>query len=488
MYHGNWCGPGWSNGSQQTSVRGTAPATDEFDETCRQHDFAYADNRHLRDADLLFARQNIGRGAKRTLAGAAVGIQGLLRPIDKQPPIVYHNQEKKKTMVKSHSQLLRGATPKQKPQTSSNMVMQPRTTKSSAASQTMGIITAPPVAYGTTMRAMKPTMTRSVDSASISGRDFISSVEGTGVATFGLGKSALLNPAYFQSTFLGNLARSYERYKWKKLRIHYVPKVATTQSGQVILCSQRSVTEPGLQPESGSFLNRAMSQGNAVFSPLWQACYIDIDTDSEWRLVDPATSSDLDDAIHEELQVYTQVATSGQVGYLFAEYIVEFKEPIYQPHSAQIPIPTGPGLRVTLQDAAAVNAILDDWNLVDTSATLNLSNTPNGTIFRAVFDITGSTLPGGATFSGMLQTTVRSQPTSTTLASSASFISLVGGTTFYLVVTGSSLEAYTTLEGAIAGVGTGAVFFRQVTAATVGSYSFDVAIVRHGIVTLAQPQ
>lgn len=52
---------------------------DEFDETCREHDAAYWRGKNLSEADLLFARQNIGRGAKRTAAALAVGAQGVIR-------------------------------------------------------------------------------------------------------------------------------------------------------------------------------------------------------------------------------------------------------------------------------------------------------------------------------------------------------------------------------------------------------------------------
>lgn len=80
-YHGNYCGPNWSAGKHQESVKyGVGPAAvDEFDETCRQHDDAYARGRDLKKADYLFYRKNIGKGWKRSAAALAVGLQGYFR-------------------------------------------------------------------------------------------------------------------------------------------------------------------------------------------------------------------------------------------------------------------------------------------------------------------------------------------------------------------------------------------------------------------------
>lgn len=82
-YHGNYCGPNWSGGKYQGSIKGKpGTATDEFDETCRIHDTAYAstkDDNELSRADARFYRDNIGRGFKRSVAAMAVGAQGYLR-------------------------------------------------------------------------------------------------------------------------------------------------------------------------------------------------------------------------------------------------------------------------------------------------------------------------------------------------------------------------------------------------------------------------
>lgn len=78
-YHGDYVGPGWSAGEFQNSVVSTNPARDEFDQTAKEHDYAYAIGEDRADADIEFAKKNIGRGIKRTAAGLAVGAQGIGR-------------------------------------------------------------------------------------------------------------------------------------------------------------------------------------------------------------------------------------------------------------------------------------------------------------------------------------------------------------------------------------------------------------------------
>lgn len=483
--HGNYCGPNWSNGRHQPSVVGNMPSTDEFDETCKLHDAQYALNGDLADADFDFAWSNFGKGFLPTIAAMAVGAQGTIRAIDKYRPKFIKEKEEEMTSR------LRG-TPR-KPngvQNKNNKIQKNQKVGVSTGTPQLGLEvrrTFAPTSIGSSLRAVPSRVTRSLDSARIVGRDFIGTVEGQGVSTFGLGKSALLSPAYFYSTQLGSLCRSFERYRWNRLRIHYVPKVATSAVGQIVLCSSRSVSEPCLKPEAGTFLPRAMSQGNAVFSALWTPAYIDIDTSPEFKLVDPTTTVDLDDTIHEELQVYTQISSAAQVGYLFAEYDCSFEEPIYTPHSNALPIYTGPGQRVVLTHAAAVNAPSAMVQFIDPTTTV-FSGAVDGTVYRAVLDLQGSLVATGTTFANAWKSTRIVRATTTTFGTDDTNLPIVGGMTIYLAVNqGDGVTAYVSMEDAIAGSASGQIFIRTATTA-VGAFAFDLAMVRIGEASLTTVQ
>lgn len=461
-YHGNWCGPGWSDGRRVSSTHGFAPAIDEFDETCRQHDFALSGGKRNPTADMTFIRKNLLKGPKRGLAALLVGGRmavDMLTAANKSS-----NSPRKMTK------------PALEKMTKKNKHNEKPVEKARA-----------PVAVGTVFRSVKTTHTQTKNGSVLSGSDFIGAVEGQGVATFGLGKSALLSPAYFLATFLGNISRSYEKYRWRKLRINYVPKVSTGLNGQVILCSSHSVSEPCLQPEAGTFLARAMSQGNASMGPLWMENHIDIQTGNSWYMVDPTTTTDPDDAIAEELQVYVQTQTVGQVGYLYVEYEIEFSQLTYQPHSTSIPISTGPGVRVVLNDAAATNAANDDWSLADSAGTLGLATLANGSIFRAAFDLQGSSCYTGSTFGAGFRTLTASRSNTLTTTSFTTAQPIVGGSTFYLVVNGTNMQVYTSLEAAVNGNGSGQVFMSS-AGTVVGTYNFDCQLIRQGISTISTVQ
>lgn len=78
-YHGNYCGPGWSGGQWQSSVRSTVLPIDQFDATCQDHDAVYADGGDYDAADEKFYQSNIGQGFKRSVAALAVKGQSVVR-------------------------------------------------------------------------------------------------------------------------------------------------------------------------------------------------------------------------------------------------------------------------------------------------------------------------------------------------------------------------------------------------------------------------
>jgi len=118
-YHGNYVGPGWSAGKYQGSVaKSNVPAVDEFDETAKEHDRAYALNRNLKAADYKFYRKNIGKGVKRSVAALAVGIQGFLR-----------RPTGKNSFLQKNKQIMPPVTPAKRRKTSpsSSVMRTPRT-------------------------------------------------------------------------------------------------------------------------------------------------------------------------------------------------------------------------------------------------------------------------------------------------------------------------------------------------------------------------
>ena len=79
--HGNYCGPGWSDGKYQPSVRdGSSKPIDELDDACREHDSSYA----TPDSDLANADDRLASRAWHSgnlHVALPIKIQSMLRKI-----------------------------------------------------------------------------------------------------------------------------------------------------------------------------------------------------------------------------------------------------------------------------------------------------------------------------------------------------------------------------------------------------------------------
>lgn len=447
--HGNYCGPNWSAGKHQPSVVDrSVPAIDEFDHTCLLHDAEYATGGDLAAADFRFAGDNIGRGIVRSAAAIAVGIQGVGRVIG-GPHI---------TMPK-----LRGAKPTAT--TAPKRVQQP-------PSATLSTV---PASYGFSLRMKAPSVTRTSNRATIVGADFASTVRTANTANYQPAASVLLNPAYFQNAMLGSLARTFEKFRFTKIEVQYVPSVPTSTQGQLVLCSSRSVKEPFFDGSSTTFLSKALSQGNALATPLWKEAMLQVPCGGEWLLVNPLIDADLDDCIQEEVQAYATCDSTLAAGILLLHYTIEFKDPLYTYHPTMIPIPMGNGSFGTLNDNTAVNPVNDAIRLW---AAVGLTFTDAGSVYRLVFRQEASTLPTGpASWANVAVVASTNPSNSTAVTVGASTIRLQTGTVLYGLYDGLNLTLYASYDGAMAGTPNDVLVYQTATTA-VGTWAFAASLVR----------
>nr|WRQ65719.1 structural protein [Tolivirales sp.] len=459
-YHGNYCGPGWSDGKRQSSVIGSTPPTDEFDATCMAHDATYAvtDSADLlTNADLLFASQNIpSLDAKRVLAGVAVGTQGLLRGLDS----IITNQISTIKMTKK----LRGSpTPKQ------TIPNKPKLTKPGTS------LTTVPAAYGFSLKMTPPKIRRNGNTSHIVGSDYAGSIAAVNTISYQPAASVFLNPAYFQNAMLGSQARAYEKFRFTRATIHYIPSVPTSTQGQLVMCSTRTVKEPFFNGASTTFLSKALSQGNAIATPLWKEAMLDVPCSNEWSIVDALIDSDLDDSIQEEIQCYCTSDFTGTAGILMLHYEIEFKDPLYTYHPTLIPVPVGNGSIVTLKDNAAAKGVNDSVALNDPTGFVLGANS---SVYRLIFRQEASTLPTGPTsWAGVAKVETLTGSTSTATTIGNTNIALSTGSVLYGVVNGTNLHLYTSYDTAANANLAGQLLYQTVVTAK-GTWHFHIHLVR----------
>lgn len=401
------------------------------------------------DADSLFYSQNFGKGVLRSTAAVLVKY---LNPI-----------------MSGKKNNLRGTKSK-------GTAMKPAKAQQKGAMVSRADV---PAAYGFTVQSSKPRVTRTNTGAHIVGSDYAGSVYSYNSLSYEPAASVPLNPSYFSGAMLGSLSRAYEKYRFKRAVIEYIPSVPTSTQGQLIMLSDRSIKNPFLDGNQSSFLGRALSQNNAIACPLWQRTTFNCECSSDWSLVDPLIDGDLDDTIGLEVQLYTFGSATLTTGILMLHYEIEFKDPLYTFHSTVLPISAGIGTLFLGADDTAVNAIADSIRLSIT--TPNLSGYGRGSIIRLVFCQAASTRPTGPATWGAVASVATSYGAATNIVTVGSdTLTLATGTVFYgLQAQGNNLVLYNSYDSAVAENLSGLVNYQTATTAA-GSWQFIGQVVRLG--------
>jgi hypothetical protein len=492
-YHGNYCGPGWSAGAYQPSVDSGVPSLDKFDDTCKTYDALYSTGGDLAAADLQFAVSNLTlTNPKRLIAGALVGTQGLLRyagvldqyakrPDDKNTEDPFLSTMKLNLpsipkMTKREKANLRKVIADQ--EMSAALALKPKLKQSSrylAPLKPSLNVSNPPVSIGTTIRASKPTTIATRNGIVVRGREFLCQVFETSNANFQLSASAPLHPAFYVASTMGQLSRAYQKYRFRRLAIHFVTRQPTSVSGEIALVYASQITEPAENGASGNFLPRVMTRGDAILGPLWQNHSIEIPCDDRYRLIDPFVSPDIATHIFGEVQCYTQSGVTDAAGYLLIDYELELNTTMFAPHSTQLPISSGPGAQYTLVDSSTTPTALNSVQLTNSTNT----EFSIGTVFKAYINADESTVATGTTLANSWQTTVQFATSTTVDSSLQSTFAITDGQIVYLVVVGSSIYVYNSLGSALTGAGTGQLYYRT-TGSTAGSYPVNAYLVQFG--------
>ncbi len=200
--------------------------------------------------------------------------------------------------------------------------------------------------------------------------------------------------------------------------------------------------------------------------------------------MDPFVTPDVDDDIAAEIQVYGWSDQTLIAGSLLVDYIIEFKEPVYQPHQLIIPDSLGPCSFLLANDNSAANAIGDSITLTQPTLTAYSS----GYIFKMIFRQTASTLPTGVGSWGALGRNTTNRITSVTAATTESInITFAEGSIFYGLVTAVGVTLYSSLETAIAGGYNGVVNYQTATTAA-GNYYFMCYLINASPATMLTVQ
>jgi hypothetical protein len=369
-YHGNWCGPGWSDGDWVDSRKGYAPAIDEFDETCRQHDFALASGARNREADRKFVESNLGKGAKRTLAAVAVAARDYIQTFTDKPQI-----QIKMTKSKKQNKNLRGTPDKA---TNTVPTMKKNDEKKMA-----------PVSIATRRTGSKPVIKNVAGGVTIAHRSFLFPV--TNSLNFDV-DAVPCNPGLSGSfPWLAKLARRYEQYRFKKLKYEFRSVAASSQSGVIMMSFDYDAADSAPATKAEQAQTVPNSETN-----VWMNNDLIVKPDSNWHFVRAGTlGANLDVKTYDMGNLWISSAYGNNVvgGELYVEYEVELRRPTDGPEVCG---------RFSC-DTGAFNAPVNATNATVTGAAFPFVRTSNtdltvtaGGEYIVCFEVNGTVMTGAA--------------------------------------------------------------------------------------------
>jgi len=314
-YHGNYCGPGWSAGVRQASVAGAlAPAVDAFDETCREHDAAYALGQDVGLADAKFVKSNLGRGVKRSVAAIAVWGNSTYRSF------------------------LHGAN-------LTDGIFIPVSMAPSKMSRSSIAQFSPPTIVGTGIRLSEPMVVNTKTGIVVTGSEMISvSRANTQVSTWDIVTQLRLSPVHYGSGRLGRFCQLYEEFKFLKASLAYVTACGTATLGNIIVEYMSNSAEPVRHFGASSFLQGVMSSGNGTLMPIWKNFTLEIPLmDTKFHpIASDLTYPDQNDASAGDVIVYNNNLVASQpAGFFVLNYAIEFRGATLTNRTTAIPYPSG---------------------------------------------------------------------------------------------------------------------------------------------------
>jgi len=380
-YHGNYCGPNWSAGRHQNSVISDVPATDDFDQTCKVHDAAYAVADDLEAADWQFAADNFATlDPKRWLAALGVGGQGLLRSLDR---LTTHQTNDKQNMQSTTIKpKLRGA----------------RAPQAAAFAQTNAKINtvAIPAAIGSTIRGANPVTVRK-DKTGISLS--VSTCVGRPVAANQsivpeLVALQYLNPITLGNDEVQNMTRVYQHYRITRASIMYKPFQSTSVGGEVMIVGNDDPNYRPINTSIGSaFYQKAFATQHSIMTPLWYGVTMELPVDSGWKVCDNSNSTTLEEFASGVFYIYSDGNTS-ITGYYLVNLDIDFEGLRFNPRNLISGSYLGMGTRTLGSTVASTSGA---------NAVITLTNQTVGDIYALVLTTTSTTFGAGSNSATLYQ-------------------------------------------------------------------------------------
>ncbi len=307
-----------------------------------------------------------------------------------------------------------------------------------------------PVNIGNTIRGVESQVVPTRDGVLIRGRDFMFTPIGTGsVETWTVCGGAPLCPAAFIDSTLRQYMQMYNKFRFLGFTAHYLTSSPTSSDGDVLFYYNKNRESVFLTQTSTNLLPFVISDPNTVLGPQWQNHSAAFNVTSDWKSTDYGMTDDPQEYASGDLFLLSRSTTTDSPGYVMFDYIIEFQEHSLIPRLSFLPAAKLLWTNVAFTDSGAktINTgvlVQIGGTLLDGSASAAPTDSADGDIFKAICDISNSTL-------GANSGTITTMNTPSSTVATASNFNLRDGTTLYMRRANNGWTFYTSLTAALAG-------------------------------------
>lgn len=200
-------------------------------------------------------------------------------------------------------------------------------------------VTTAPVAIGNSMRGARAQVVQTgLDQCRVVGRDYAQTAQSSGTVTGWVPVAGFpLTPNCFVSSVLRNYCQMYNKYKFNRVRVHYITSSPTSSSGDVLFQVNANRTDPLPNWTGANFLPYALSKPETVIGPQWTNHTMEIIPKGPTRTLVLGSNSDIDYQSQGEVFLYSKTSTTDSPGYLLIDYDVTFYEQSVNPKQGILP-------------------------------------------------------------------------------------------------------------------------------------------------------
>ncbi len=320
-----------------------------------------------------------------------------------------------------------------------------------------------PIAIGNSMRgATAQVVQSSLGMTRLVGRDYAFTAAGTGsnVTNWQLVGGFPITPACFISSVLRNYTQMYNKFKFNKLRCHYITSSPTTTNGDIMFSNLKNRIDPCWNFTGAAFLPSVLSDPLTIIGPQWTNHTVELNPRGPTRTLDPAANNDVDYQAQGELLLFSKTSSTDSPGYIVIDYDITFYELSVNPRQSILPNPdfiwqpvifTVPATTITIGNnisfgMAAASTSTTDMGAVDLTASAYFKA---GNIYKVYVNAT-ATRQAAWTFTSGTTPTLANLVEETALSNTIALPLTDGFTVYAVIETNSNISWFATLTSAYA--------------------------------------